>query len=112
MAKSSTSILVIIILVLVIVIMAGAGIWYFCSGRIDNREIYDAVNGHGMQMQERMDRRSDAIEAKLDRVDAKLSAIHDLSARTDAQAARIEGKLDRLLDLIEKRNPPKMEPAP
>ena len=112
MAKSSTSILVIIILVLIIVIMAGAGIWYFCSGRIDNREIYDAVNGHGMQMQERMDRRSDAIEAKLDRLDAKLSTIHGLSSRTDAQAASIEGKLDKLIKLIEQQQPAKLEPAP
>ena len=110
--KTGTSILVIIILVLIIVIMGGAGLWYFFSGRIGNRDIYDAVNGQGQQMQEQVDRRSDAIEAKLDRLDAKLSTIHGLSSRTDAQAASIEGKLDKLIKLIEQQQPAKMEPAP
>ena len=110
--KTGTSILVIIILVLIIVIMGGAGLWYFFSGRIGNRDIYDAVNGQGQQMQEQVDRRSDAIEAKLDRLDAKLGVVQGLSSRTDAQTARIEGKLDRLLDLIEKRKLPQMEPVP
>ena len=116
--KTSTSILVIIILILIIVIMGGAGIWYFFSGRIGNRDIYDAVNGNGQQVQEQLDRRSDAIETKLDRLDAKLTTIYGLSSRTDAQAARIEGKLDKLLQLVEKHQPvsmesaPEMEPAP
>lgn len=110
--KTSASILVIVILVLVLVIMGGAGIWYFFSGRIGNRDIFDAVNGRGQQMQEQVDRRSDAIEAKLDRLGAKLDAVHGLSSRTDAQAARIEDKLDRLLKLVEKQQPSQMEPAP
>ena len=110
--KASASILVIVILVLVLVIMGGAGIWYFFSGRIGNRDIFDAVNGRGQQMQEQVDRRSDAIEAKLDRLDAKLSAIHGLSSRADAQAASIEGKLDKLIQLVEKRQPAKIEPTP
>ena len=41
-----------------------------------------------------------------------LGVVQGLSSRTDAQTARIEGKLDRLLDLIEKQKPPQMEPAP
>ena len=110
--KTSTSILVIIILILIIVIMGGVGLWYFFSGRIGNRDIYEAVNGHGHQMQEQLDRRSDAIETKLDRLGMQLGAIHDLSARTDAQAARIEGKLDKLLQLVEKHQPIPMESAP
>ena len=110
--KTSTSVLVIIILVLIILLMGGAGLWYFFSGRIGNRDIYDAVNGQGRQMQAQMDRRSDAIEAKLDLLDAKLSTIHGLSSRTDAQAASIEGKLDKLIQLIEKRQPAKIEPTP
>ena len=110
--KTSTSILVITILVLIILLMGGAGLWYFFSGRIGNRDIYDAVNGQGQQMQEQMDRRSDAIEAKLDRLDAKLNTIHGLSSRTDAQAASIEGKLDKLIKLIEQQQPAKMESAP
>ena len=110
--KASASILVIVILVLVLVIMGGAGIWYFFSGRIGNRDIFDAVNGRGQQMQEQVDRRSDAIEAKLDRLGAQLGAVHDLSVRTDAQAARIESKLDKLLDLVEKSRAVPMEPAP
>ena len=110
--KTSTSILVIVILVLVIVILGGAGLWYLFSGRIGNRDIFDAVNGRGQQMQEQVDRRSDAIEAKLDRLGAQLGAIHDLSARTDAQAARIESKLDKLLDLVEKNRSAPTEPAP
>ena len=110
--KTSTSILVITILVLVILLMGSVGLWYFFSGRIGNRDIYDAVNGQGQQMQEQVDRRSDAIEAKLDRLDAKLGTIHGLSARTDAQAARIEGKIDKLIQLLEKQQPAKMEPAP
>ena len=110
--KTSTSVLVIIILVLVILLMGGAGLWYFFSGRIGNRDIYDAVQGRGQQVQEQVDRRSDAIEAKLDRLDAKLGTVHGLSARTDAQVARIEGKLDKLIKLVEQRQPAKMEPAP
>ena len=110
--KTSTSVLVIIILVLIILLMGGAGLWYFFSGRIGNRDIYDAVNGQGQQMQEQVDRRSDAIEAKIDRLDAKLGVVQGLSSRSDAQTARIEGKLDRLLDLIEKRKLPQMEPVP
>ena len=42
--KTSTSILVITILVLVILLMGSVGLWYFFSGRIGNRDIYDAVN--------------------------------------------------------------------
>ena len=110
--KTSTSILVIIILILIIVIMGGVGLWYFFSGRIGNRDIYDAVNGNRQHVQEQLDRRSDAIETKLDRLGTQLGAIHDLSARTDAQAARIEGKLDKLLKLVEKNQPVPMEPAP
>lgn len=111
--KTSTSILVITILVLIILLMGSMGLWYFFfSGRIGNRDIYDAVNGQGQQMQEQMDRRSDAIEAKLDRLDARLSTLHGLSSRTDAQAASIEGKLDKLIKLIEQQQPAKMEPAP
>ena len=110
--KTSTSIFVIGILILVILLMGGAGFWYFSSGRIGNRDIYDAVQGRGQEMQERLDRRSDAIEAKLDLLDAKLSTIHGLSSRTDAQAASIEGKLDKLIQLIEKRQPAKIEPTP
>ena len=112
MSKFTSNLLVVIILILLIIIVAGAGLWYFYSGRIGNRDIYDAVNGQGQQMQERMDRRSDAIEAKLDLLDAKLSTIHGLSSRTDAQAASIEGKLDKLIQLIEKRQPAKIEPTP
>ena len=112
MSKFTSNLLVVIILILLIIIVAGAGFWYFFSGRIGNRDIYDAVNGQGQQMQEQMDRRSDAIEAKLDRLDAKLSTIHGLSSRTDAQAASIEGKLDKLIKLIEQQQPAKMEPAP
>ena len=110
--KTSTSVLVTVILVLVLVIMGGAGIWYFFSGRIGNRDIFDAVNGRGQQMQEQVDRRSDAIEAKLDRLGAQLGAVQDLSARTDAQAARIEDKLDKLINLIERHQPVQREPAP
>ena len=112
MSKFTSNLLVVIILILLIIIVAGAGLWYFYSGRIGNRDIYDAVNGQGQQMQERMDRRSDAIEAKLDRLDAKLSTIHGLSSRTDAQAASIEGKIDRVIKLLEQRQPAQMEPAP
>ena len=112
MSKFTTNLLVVIILILLIIIVAGAGFWYFYFGRIGNRDIYDAVNGQGQQMQEQMDRRSDAIEAKLDRLDAKLSTIHGLSSRTDAQAASIEGKLDKLIKLIEQQQPAKLEPAP
>ena len=112
MSKFTSSLLVVIILILLIIIVAGVGIWYFYSGRIGNRDIYDAVNGQGRQMQAQMDRRSDAIETKIDRLDAKLDAVHGLSSRTDAQAARIEGKLDRLLKLVEKQQPAQMEPAP
>ena len=112
MSKFTSNLLVVIILILLIIIVAGAGFWYFYSGRIGNRDIYDAVNGQGRQMQEQMDRRSDAIEAKLDRLDAKLSTIHGLSSRTDAQAASIEGKLDKLIKLIEQQQPAKLEPAP
>ena len=112
MSKFTSNLLVVIILILLIIIVAGAGFWYFFSGRIGNRDIYDAVNGQGQQMQEQMDRRSDAIEAKLDRLDAKLSTIHGLSSRTDAQAASIEGKLDKLIKLIEQQQPAKLEPAP
>ena len=111
--KTSTSILTIVILVIVVLIMGGVGLWYFFfSGRIGNRDIFDAVNGRGQQMQEQMDRRSDAIEAKIDRLGAQLGTIHDLSARTDAQAARIEDKLDKLINLIERRQPVQREPAP
>ena len=102
---SITSILVIVILILIILLMGGAWVWYYLYGRVGNRDIYDAVQGRGQQMQEQVDRRSDAIEAKLD-------AVHGLSSRTDAQAARIEGKLDRLLKLVEKQQPSQMEPAP
>ena len=112
MSKFTSNLLVVIILILLIIIVAGAGFWYFYFGRIGNRDIYDAVNGQGRQMQEQMDRRSDAIEAKLDRLDAKLSTIHGLSSRTDAQAASIEGKLDKLIKLIEQQQPAKLEPAP
>lgn len=112
MSKFTSNLLVVIILILLIIIVAGAGFWYFYFGRIGNRDIYDAVNGQGQQMQEQMDRRSDAIEAKLDRLDAKLNTIHGLSSRTDAQAASIEGKLDKLIKLIEQQQPAKMESAP
>ena len=112
MSKITSGILVVITLILLIIAVAGVGLWYFFSGRIGNRDIYDAVNGRSQQMQEQMDRRSDAIEAKLDRLDAKLTTIYGLSSRTDAQAARIEGKLDKLINLIEKQQPAKMEPAP
>ena len=113
MSKLTSSILAVIILILLIMTVSGVGIWYFFfSGRIGNRDIYDAVQGQGHQMQEQVDRRSDAIEAKLDRLDAKLTTIYGLSARTDAQAARLEGKLDKLIDLIEKQQPAKMEPTP
>ena len=112
MSKFTSNLLVVIILILLIIIVAGAGFWYFYFGRIGNRDIYDAVNGQGQQMQEQMDRRSDAIEAKLDRLDAKLNTIHGLSSRTDAQAASIEGKLDKLIKLIEQQQPAKMEAAP
>ena len=112
MSKFTSNLLVVIILILLIIIVAGAGFWYFYFGRIGNRDIYDAVQGRGMQMQEQVDRRSDAIEAKLDRLDAKLSAIHGLSSRADAQAASIEGKLDKLIKLIEQQQPAKMEAAP
>ncbi len=110
--KTSTSILVITILVLIILLMGGAGLWYFFSGRIGHRDIYDAIQGQGQEMQERLDRRSDAIEAKLDRLDAKLSTVHGLTSRTDAQAARLEGKLDKLIQLVEKQQPAQMEPTP
>ena len=110
--KTSTSILVIIILILIIVIMGGVGLWYFFSGRIGNRDIYDAVNGNRQHVQEQLDRRSDAIETKLDRLGTQLGAIYELSVRTDAQAARIEGKLDKLLQLVEKHQPVPMESAP
>ena len=109
---SITSILVIVILILIILLLGGAWVWYFLYGRVGNRDIYDAVQDRGQQMQEHVDRRSDAIETKIDRLDAKLDAVHDLSSRTDAQAARIEGKLDRLLKLVEKQQPAQMEPAP
>ena len=112
MSKFTSNLLVVIILILLILIVAGVGIWYFYSGRIGNRDIYDAVNGQGRQMQAQMDRRSDAIEAKLDLLDAKLNAIHGLSSRTDAQAASIEGKIDRVIKLLEQRQPAQMEPAP
>ena len=112
MSKFTSSILAVIILILLIILVAGVGIWYFFSGRIGNRDIFDAVQGHGHQMQEQLDRRSDAIEVKLDRLEAKLGTIHGLSSRTDAQAARIEGKLDKLIQLLEKRQPVSMEPTP
>ena len=112
MSKLTSSILAVIILILLIILVAGVGIWYFFSGRIGNRDIFDAVQGQGRQMHEQVDRRSNAIEAKLDQLDAKLGAIHGLSSRTDAQAARIEGKLDKLIQLLEKRQPAQMEPTP
>ena len=110
--KTSTSILVIVILVLIILLMGRGGIWYFFSDRVGNSTIYEAVQGRGQEMQEQLDRRSDAIESKLDQLGAKLDAVHGLSSRADAQAARIEGKLDRLLKLVEKQQPAQMEPAP
>lgn len=115
MSKFTSNLLVVIILILLIIIVSCVGFWYFYSGRIGNRDIYDAVHvvqGQGQQMQEQVDRRSDAIEAKLDRLDAKLNTIHGLSSRTDAQAASIEGKLDKLIRLIEQQQPVKLEPAP
>ena len=112
MAKANTSILVIVILILVILLMGGAWVWYYFYGRIGNRDIYDAVQGQSRQVQEQVDRRGDAIEAKLDVLAAKLGAVHGLSIRTDAQAARIESKLDRVLNLLERRQPAPMEPAP
>ena len=55
MSKFTSNLLVVIILILLIISVAGVGIWYFYSGRIGNRDIYDAVNvvqGQGQQMQE------------------------------------------------------------
>ena len=75
MSKFTSSLLVVIILILLIIIVAGVGIWYFYSGRIGNRDIYDAVNGHGQQVQEQLDRRSDAIETKLDRLGTQLGML-------------------------------------
>ena len=115
MSKITSSILVVVILMLLIILVAGVGFWYLFYGRIGNNEIYDAVHvvqGQGQQTQEQIDRRSDAIEAKLDQLNAKLNTIHGLSARTDAQAASIEGKLDKLIRLIEQQQPVKLEPAP
>ena len=112
MARSNTSCLVIVILILVILLMGGAGLWYYFHGRIGNRDIYDEVQVQGKQMLQQVDQRSDAIEAKLDRLGAKLDTVHGLSTRTDAQAARIEGKLDKLIQLIEKQRPAQMEPTP
>ena len=68
---SITSILVIVILILIILLMGGAWVWYFLSGRVGNRDIYDAVQDRGQQMQEHVDRRSDAIETKIDRFSEK-----------------------------------------
>ena len=110
--SKSTSILVIVILSLVILLMGGGVLWYVFSDHVGNSAIYEAVQGRGQEMQVRLDQRSDAIEAKLDRLNAKLDAVHGLSSRTDAQAARIEDKLDRLLKIVEKQQPAQMEPAP
>lgn len=108
MAKIRTSILIIVILIIINLLMGGA--LYFC-GRIGNHDVYDAVQGSSRQMQEQVDRRSDAIEAKLDRLDAKLDAVHGLTSRADAQTARIESKLDTLINLMQKQQPAQMEPV-
>lgn len=79
-----------IVILVLLVIALGAAIWYLKFAGVTHEEIYEAVTEESAKIQSAMDDRYQALDRKLD---------------------RIEGKLDKLLEIANRPLPDGMQPA-
>ena len=79
-----------IVILILLVIALGAAIWYLKFAGVTHEEIYEAVTEESAKVQNVVDDRYRKLDKKLD---------------------RIEGKLDRLLEIANRPLPDGMQPA-
>lgn len=79
-----------IVILILLVIALGAAIWYLKFAGVTHEEIYEAVTEESVKVQNVVDDRYRKLDKKLD---------------------RIEGKLDRLLEIANRPLPDGMQPA-
>ena len=80
-----------LIVILILLILAlGAAVWYLKFAGVTHEEIYGAVTDESRKIQSVVEDRYQALDRKLD---------------------RIEGKLDRLLEIANRPLPDGMQPA-
>ena len=79
-----------IVILILLVIALGAAIWYLKFAGVTHEDIYEAVTDESTKIQSVVDERYQALDRKLD---------------------RIEGKLDKLLEIANRPLPDGMQPA-
>ena len=79
-----------IVILILLVIALGAAVWYLKFAGVTHEEIYGAVTDESGKIQSVVEDRYRALDRKLD---------------------RIEGKLDRLLEIANRPLPDGMQPA-
>ena len=79
-----------IVILILLVIALGAAVWYLKFAGVTHEEIYGAVTDESRKIQSVVEDRYRALDRKLD---------------------RIEGKLDRLLEIANRPLPDGMQPA-
>ena len=79
-----------IVILILLVIALGAAVWYLKFAGVTHEEIYGAVTDESGKIQSVVEDRYQALDRKLD---------------------RIEGKLDRLLEIANRPLPDGMQPA-
>ena len=79
-----------IVILILLVIALGAAVWYLKFAGVTHEEIYEAVTEESAKVQNVVDDRYRKLDKKLD---------------------RIEGKLDRLLEIANRPLPDGMQPS-
>ena len=68
-----------VILPLVILLLIAGWVWYVQCGGVSHREIKETVVEESAKVQSRVDARCDALEQKLDRIEAKLDRLIEMA---------------------------------
>ena len=79
-----------IVVLIILVIALGAAVWYLKFAGVTHEDIYEAVTDESGKVQAMVDDRYQKLDRKLD---------------------RIEGKLDKLLEIANRPLPDGMQPA-
>ena len=70
-----------IVILIILVIALGAAVWYLKFAGVTHEEIYEAVTGESAKVQVVVDDRYQKLDKKLDRIEGKLDKLLEIANR-------------------------------
>ena len=70
-----------IVILVLLLVAAGAAIWYLKFAGVTHEDLYDAVTGESAEVQAVVDDRYQKLDQKLDRIEGKLDKLLEIANR-------------------------------